>query len=178
MSQPRFSVIKPWMVFVGYRVVNLFCSLFNTYSRALPAVTFGTLLTSIISFLVIIIVVPSKAPTHESAGFVFTTFINRTGWASSGIAYIVGLVNPNWAFNGLDCATHMAEEVQTPERVVPIVIMGTVAIGFITAWLFGIGMMFSIGNFDQVAGTATGVPILELFYQALSNKAGLLCYAP
>lgn len=162
------------MIFVSYQVVNVFCACFNRHTRALPWVTQGTLWTSIISFLVIITVVPAKAPTHETAKFVFTEFINRTGWQSGGIAYITGLVNPNWAFNGLDCATHMAEEVPHPERIVPIAIMGTVMIGFVTSWLFSIGMMFSIGSFDRVASTPTGVPILELFYQALSNKAGAI----
>lgn len=162
------------MVFVAYQIINIFCAAFNSYSKILPSVTYGTLFTSIISFFVIIIVVPAKAPTHESAKFVFTTFINNTGWKSDGIAFIVGLINPNWAFNGLDAATHMAEEVLRPERVIPIAIMGTVGIGFVTAWLFAISMMFSIGDFDAVAATPTGVPILELFYQALTNKAGAI----
>jgi choline transport protein len=168
------SEIKPWMVFVAYQVVNIFCALFNCYSKTLPTLTYATMWISLVSFFVILIVVPAKAPTHESSSFVFTTFINRTGWKSNGIAYIVGLINPNWALNGLDCATHMAEEVQNPERVIPVAIMGTVGIGFVTAFLFAISMLFSIGDFDQVAGTSTGAPILELFYQALSNKAGAI----
>lgn len=133
-----------------------------------------TLWVSIISFLAIIITVPSKASSHETSTFVFTTFVNNTGWKSNGLVFIVGLINPNWAFNGLDCATHMAEEVENPERVIPIAILGTVGIGFVTAWLFSIGMMFSIQDFDKVASTATGVPILELFYQALNSKTGAI----
>lgn len=167
-------VIKPWMNFVAYQVVNLVCALFNISSTALPGVTFFTLWTSIISFLVIILAVPCKADTHQSAKFVFSQFVNNTGWPSDGIAYIVGLINCNWAFNGLDCATHMAEEVLNPERTIPIAILGTVGVGFVTAWLFGIAMMFSIKDFDAVSSTPTGVPILELFDQALSNKAGAI----
>lgn len=178
-NSQRFQLIhsrsvKPWMIFVSYQVVNAFCALFNTYSKILPALTLITLWISIISFLVIIIAVPSKAPTHETAAWVFTTFVNRTGWKSNGIAFIVGLINPNWAFNGLDCATHMAEEAENPERIIPIAILGTVGIGFVTAWLFAIGMMFSIQDFDMVASTVTGVPILELFYQGMGNKAAAI----
>ncbi|KAJ9493351.1 choline transporter [Exophiala xenobiotica] len=33
-------------------------------------------------------------------------------------------------------------------------------------------MFFSIGNFEDMVDTATYVPILELFYQALQNKGG------
>ncbi|KAF5003448.1 hypothetical protein FDECE_9998 [Fusarium decemcellulare] len=173
MAHPDLEV-KPWMTFVSYQITHITCALFNISSHALPKVTFITLWTSIISFLVIILVVPIKSPTHQSTRFVFAEFINRTGWSSDGIAYIVGLINPNWAFNGLDCATHMAEEVFEPERIVPIAILGTVGIGFVTAWLFSIGMMFSINDFDKVSETATGVPILELFYQALDSQAGAI----
>ncbi|KPM38028.1 hypothetical protein AK830_g8538 [Neonectria ditissima] len=156
-------IVKPWMTFVSYQIVHITCALFNISSHALPKITFITLWKSIISFLVIIPVVSIKAPTHQPARFVFTEFINRTGWSNDSIAHIVGLINPNWAFNGLDCAAHMAEEVSEPERIIPIAIMGTVGIGFVTAWLFSVGMMFSIQDFDKVSDTPTGVPILELF---------------
>lgn len=68
----------------------------------------------------------------------------------------------------------MAEEVLHPEKAIPIAIIGTVVVGFVTAWLFGIAMMFSIKDFDAVSSTLTGVPILELFNQALGNKAGAI----
>ena len=73
--------------------------------------------------------VPGSAPNHRSASFVFEIFINNTGWRPDGIAFMVGLINTTWAFACLDCATHLAEEVPRPERVIPIAIMGTIGIG-------------------------------------------------
>ena len=159
---------------MGYQVVNTFAFLFNCYGKVLPTIATVTLYTSLVSFFVILVVVPSKAPSHQDAKFVFATFINNTGWASGGIAFIVGLINTNWAFACLDCATHMAEEVARPEKMIPIAIMGTVAIGFVTAWFYSVAMFFSLNNFDDVLNTPTLVPILELFNQALVNKAGAI----
>lgn len=159
------------MSFVAYQVVNWFCFLFNLTSKTLPLVSFMTLWVSIISYLTIIITVPASTSNHEAARFVFTEFINNTGWPNDGIAYIVGLINANWAFNGLDGAVHIAAEVMHPERAIPIAIMGTVVIGFVTAWTFAVAMMFSIQSFDAMASSPTGVPILELFNQVLQNKA-------
>ncbi|MCJ1311242.1 hypothetical protein MMC25_004913 [Agyrium rufum] len=167
-------VIQPWHVFLGYQAVNAFAFGFNCYGRTLPTISSLALYTSLISFFVILVVVPAKAPTHESAKFVFATFINNTGWQQNGIAFIVGLVNTNWAFACLDAATHLAEEVAQPERMVPIAIMGTVAIGFVTAWFFSIAMFFSLNNLDNIVSTATLVPILELFNQAVYSKAGAI----
>lgn len=115
--------------------------------------------------------VPAKARTHQSARFVFATFINNTGWDNGGIAFIIGLMSTNWAFTCLDCAVHLAEEVARPEKMIPIAICGTVAIGFVTAWLFSMAMMFSLQDLELVTNTPTYVPILELFHQAV-NTAG------
>ena len=76
-------------------------------------------------------------------------------------AFIVGLINTNYAFACLDCATHLAEEVHRPERMVPIAIMGTVVIGFLTAWPFSIAMVFYISNLADIFDTSTLVPSFE-----------------
>lgn len=168
-----YRVIQRWHGFLVYQLSNLVCFLFNCYGRALPGIAKVTLWTSLISFAVILITVPATADTHQPAKFVFATFINQTGWKQNGIAFIVGLINTNWSFACLDCATHLAEEVHRPERMVPIAIMGTVAIGFITSWFFSMAMFFSVvGDWSEIVVTPTGVPILELFYRALRNKAG------
>ena len=168
------SIIQSWHVFLGYQAVNTFAFIFNCYGRILPFVSEMTLYTSLVSFLVALIVVPAKAPSHQEAKFVFANFVNNTGWSNNGIAFIVGLVNTNWAFACLDCATHMAEEVQRPEKMVPIAIMGTVGIGLITSWFYSISMFFSMQDLNGLFNTLTGVPILELYYQALADKAGAI----
>nr|UVX23235.1 choline transport protein [Curvularia lunata CX-3] len=175
LGHPDFT-IKTWHVFLAYQLSNIFCFLFNCYGKILPAVGKTTLWTSLVSFVVILITVPAVAPTHQHARFVFATFINNTGWKENGIAFIVGLVNTNWAFACLDCATHLAEEVHAPEKMVPIAIMGTVGIGFVTSWFFSVACFFSIvGDFTEIAASATGVPILEIFFRALdNNKAGAI----
>ncbi|KAL8949761.1 MAG: hypothetical protein Q9222_004160 [Ikaeria aurantiellina] len=133
-----------------------------------------TLWTSLVSFFVILITVPAKAPTHQDAKFLFRTFYNETGWSQNGIAFIVGLINTNWAFACLDCATHLSEEIQRPEKMVPVAIFGTIGIGFVTSWTYSIAIFFSMNNVDGLVGSSTGVPLLALFYQALQSKAGAI----
>ena len=58
--------------------------------------------------------------------------------------------------------------------MVPIAIMGTVAIGFVTSWTYSISMFFSMSNLDDLFNTSTLVPILELYNQALRHKAGAI----
>lgn len=172
MAANKNREVKPWMKFVSYQIVNTTSALFNIYSRTLPLLTQCTLWTSVVSFAIILITVPAKSSSHQSTSFVFTQFINQTGWPNNGIAFIVGMINSNWAFNGLDCATHMAEEVLEPERIIPIAILTTVGIGFLTSWPFSIAMMYCMNDLDAIAETKTEVPILELFMLALENEVG------
>lgn len=81
----RDSTIQPWHVFVSYQVVNIFSFFFNCYGRTLPLLGQITLWTSLVSFFVILVVVPAKAPTHQNARFVFAHFVNGTGWSQNGI---------------------------------------------------------------------------------------------
>lgn len=159
---------------MAYELINFFCFLFNCYGPLLPAVAKVTLYTSLVSFVVIFITVPACARPHASGKFVFAEFVNSTGWSSSGMAFIVGLINPNWIFACLDSATHLAEEVPQPGRNIPIAIMATISIGIFTSWFYCISLFFSIKDLNQLINSPTGVPVLELYYQALENKAGAI----
>lgn len=173
LGHPDFVPLA-WHSVAAYQVINTVAYLFNCFGKILPKVATVMFWTSLISFITILITVPARAETHQSPKFVFATFINSTGWSSDGLAYLVGLINTNWVFACLDAATHMAEEVSQPERSIPIAIMGTVAIGFTTAWCFVISMFFSLNDFEGVLESPTGVPILELFHQALGSRAGAI----
>lgn len=171
MSLPGF-VVQSWQVVVIYQAVNAIAYLFNCCGRLLPSIGAIMLYTSLVSFVIITIVVPARTHNQNTATSVFATFINSTGWRSDGIAFIVGLVNSNWAFACLDCATHLAEEVHQPERMIPWAIMGTVVIGFVTGWTFSLAMFFSMGDATELANSS--VPILQLFYQALRDTRGAI----
>ncbi|KAL8826529.1 MAG: hypothetical protein Q9170_007363 [Blastenia crenularia] len=174
LTHPEFA-IHTWQVFVSYQILNVFAFFFNCYGKILPTLGHITLWTSLISFFVILVAVPAKAPTHQHAKFVFATFVNNTGWSQNGIAFIVGLINTNYSFACLDCATHLAEEVHRPEKMIPIAILGTVAIGFVTSWTYSIALFFSITtSVEDLTKSSTGVPILALFYHALGSKAGAI----
>jgi len=169
------SEAKTWQVFVTFEILNAFLMIFNVWDKPLPYISSAALYTSLSSFVIISITVLICSRGHyQSADFVFTEFNNATGWSSSAIGFIVGLINPAWSFSCLDCATHMAEEIYQPERFIPISIMSTVAIGFVTSFCYSIAMFFSIHNLDEILASKTGVPILDIFYQALNNRHGAL----
>lgn len=175
LTHPDFTVHR-WHIFVTFEILHVVISCFNCFGSTLPIISASALYISIGSFLIITVAVLSGAHgKYQDPKFVFATFYNETGWNSNTIAFILGLINPAWSFSCLDCATHMAFEVENPEKVIPLSILGTVGIGFITSFLFVIAMFFSIQDLDAVMNSSTGFPILEIFHQALNkSKAGAI----
>jgi choline transport protein len=123
-----------------------------------------------LSGLVTIVTLPAKADSHTSARFIFTNTENVSGWSSYGAAFLLGLINSNYAFGLIDATVHLAEEITEPERNVPKALYYTVIVGFITAWPTALVFMYCLVDFNAVSTTATGVPLLELFHLTFNSK--------
>lgn len=74
----------------------------------------------VIAPVVIIITILAKAPTHQSATFVFTYFNNNSGWASPGYVAVVGLLQAQFTLTGFDSSAHMSEETKNAEISGPV----------------------------------------------------------
>ena len=170
------------MVFVAYEIFNFVAYLFNCYGKTLPLIGTFFLFVSLVSMVTITITVLAVSAPKKSAKFVFATFVNNTGWESNFMAFVVGLINPNWSFSCLDSATHLAEEVPHPERNIPFAILGTIAMGFTTSFIYVIAMFFSMKDLDELVNTPTWTPVLELYKQATGSIPGatfmefLICF--
>lgn len=77
---------------------------------------------------------------------------------------------------GLDCPTHLAEEVKQPKKLVPrilvIVILSQAVVGVI--WILALG--FSITDLEAITATTTGVPVLELIRLATGSNAAAIIF--
>ena len=98
----------------------------------------------------------ARSPAKQSSEFVWTTFINRSGWSANGVVFLTGLITPNYMFAGIDGAIHLAEEVTNAAVAVPRALFSTLTVGFITAFFFVIAMLYSMTDFDAVLRNSTG----------------------
>lgn len=142
----------------------------NTYVKFAPKFALLAFASSLVTWIVLTITIPASSPTHTNVDFIFNNTDNTSGWSSTAMAFFVSLLNANYAFAYLDAGTHLAEEVVNPAVNVPKAILGTVIIGFVTAFPLACLLMYSLVDYDTVVGTATGVPLLELMYQATGQS--------
>ncbi|KAF4612836.1 hypothetical protein G7Y89_g15538 [Cudoniella acicularis] len=109
--------------------------------------------------------------SHAASSWIFADTTNSTGWSSDGFAFILSVSNAVYAFLGSDAGAHLCEEIPNPGRNVPKVIIFPLIVGLITAFPFACACMFSIIDLDSVLTTATGLPLIEIYYQGTGSKA-------
>jgi choline transport protein len=126
-----------WQQSLVMVAIGMFATLMNTYgAKKLPMLEYIMLVVQLVGFICIITALwalPSpKAPASE----VFTSFSNFGGWPNIGTACFVGSITATASFAGSDAAAHMAEEVEDASRAVPRMIMLTIAVNGLMAFVF------------------------------------------
>lgn len=111
-------------------------------------------------FIITITCVARSSSNYQSSSSVWATFINDSGWSSGGIAFLTGLVTPNYMYAGIDGALHLAEECVNASTVVPRALMSTLIIGFVTSFFFVIAMLYCTSDLATIATSNTGYDIL------------------
>lgn len=170
LCHPSFN-LKRWHIFLTYELLNLLVSIFNIWCRFLPLLSSSALYVSMVAFVVTLVTcLACSSGDFQQADFVFKDFTNTTGWKNPGMGFIVGLVNPMWCFVGLDSATHMVDElgISRSRILIPRAILGTVVLGFITAFSYSVSMFFCIRYQEEVVEAL--LPILEIFHQSTKSK--------
>ncbi|KAJ5626151.1 hypothetical protein N7510_002460 [Penicillium lagena] len=166
-------VLKPWMTFVAYQILNIFTSGIVMFgNRLIPAINKFSLVYLQLAWFITMVTVAAMAPAHNDSEFVFRTWMNKTGWENNAICFITGLVNPLYSLGGLDGISHITEEMPNPGRNAPLGLAITLSIAFVTGITYLISLMFSTQNYGKLATTSTGLPLAELFYQATSTRGG------
>ncbi|KAL5046725.1 hypothetical protein BDW71DRAFT_197401 [Aspergillus fruticulosus] len=176
---------QPWHYFLIYQAVNGLVMLYNIgLLKGSLWIYDAAFFITLASFLVITITCLSRsAGNYEPSSTVWQTFLNDSGWSSGGVAFLTGLVSPNYMYAGIDGALHLAEDCKNAATAVPWALVSTLTIGFATSFAFMIAMLYCTHDLQAVVESTTGVPIFEIWHQATQSPAAatvfvvLLCCA-
>ena len=128
----------------------------------------------IVGVLVIVgalVVIPAE---HQSAEYVFTTFVNNTGWTSTFYVALLGLLLAQYTFTGYDASAHMTEETHDAARSGPRGIVMSIVVSLVAGWVLLVGITFAIQDYDGALTSSTGVPPAQIFIDALGVTGGKL----
>ncbi|RDW68715.1 putative GABA permease [Aspergillus mulundensis] len=139
-------------------------------SRLLSLVETMALVIHVCAFIAIFTVLWVCSPVKHSAEFVFTTFLNNSGWSSSGLAWSIGMLSSCYVLTGYDGAIHLGEEMSNPAKEVPFCMLGSVILNGVLGFAFLIAILFCMGDMDAALNTTTGYPIIEIFRSVTGSR--------
>ncbi|KAL5092270.1 hypothetical protein Trisim1_002157 [Trichoderma cf. simile WF8] len=190
LSYPEYTITRwhTWLVFVAITWLavgfNVFCTKWlppwnkfmrkqssRHHTQSVPLLTHPSVYFSIITMTATTVTLfACAAPNFQTAKFVFTDTTNSTGWSNDGFAFLLAILNALYGFLGGDAGAHLCEEVPNPKVNVPKVMMYPILMGVISALPFAIALSFVITDFEAVLTTPTGLPLIEVYYQATGSK--------
>jgi amino acid transporter len=112
---------------------------------------------------------------HQSASFVFSKFVNGTGFKFPGSGLYVGAIGlllAQYTFTGYDASAHMTEETRDAAVSGPKGIVWSIVVSLIAGWVLLIGVTFAIGDYTKQSGAL--VPPAQIFLDAIGRHGGEL----
>ncbi|WYZ35131.1 hypothetical protein EsH8_I_001407 [Colletotrichum jinshuiense] len=166
---------ETWHIFLVFQAFNLAFTTYNIFLMKRTAWIHDIgFFFSLLGFFVVTVTCLVRSKQKQDNSFVWTTFVNETGWSSRGIVFLTGLLNPNFIYSGLDGAIHLAEECTHAASTIPRALMSTILIGFVSAFTFSVAMLYSFTELEPVLSSP--LPILEVWYQATGSSAAATAF--
>ncbi|WP_153456610.1 amino acid permease [Streptomyces smaragdinus] len=126
----------------------------------------------VIGVVVIVGALAFTPDSHQSASFVFTGFVNETGFGSGLYVVLIGLLMAQYTFTGYDASAHMTEETHTAAVSGPRGIVRSIWTSWVAGFVLLLGFTFAIQSYEGARGSATGAPPAQILLDALGATAG------
>ncbi len=164
-----------WVTILIFAGVLLLHGLLNQFGIRLVALLNDiSVWWHILGVLIIVSVLAFVPAHHQSAGFVFKSIVNTTGWHSTFYVLLLGLLLAQYTFTGYDASAHMTEETHDAARKGPRGIVMSILVSLFAGWLLLIGITFAIQHYTPELTSATGVPPAQIFIDAVGLTGGKL----
>lgn len=129
----------------------------------------------------IAIAVLAKAPTHQSAKFVFSTFYDGTGdpgWsvrASPAYVAACGALMSQYTLTGFDASAHLSEETRKASWSAPIGVISSVGFSALFGFFVILSFLFSIQDFDNTVNSVRfGQPVIQIFDDVFGDDGAVV----
>ncbi|WP_395298730.1 amino acid permease [Kitasatospora hibisci] len=106
---------------------------------------------------------------HASASFVFTEFVDNTGFHNQLYVAMLGLLLAQYTLTGYDASAHMTEETHDAARSGPRGIVNAITVSLGAGWILLLGLTFAIRDYDGALASDTGVAPAQIFIDAVGT---------
>src|ERR1700674_102255 len=160
-----------WIVLI-YAVVLFLHGLLNTFGVGVVALLNDiSVWWHVFGVLIIVGVLFFVPAHHQSVSFIFTNFVNNTGFGNSYYVFLIGLLLAQYTFTGYDASAHMTEETHNAAVAGPRGIVWSIIVSLIAGWILLIGVTSAIQNYSAESTAVT--PAAQIFIDAVGHNLGL-----
>lgn len=168
-------VYERWHVVLIYFAILIVHGLINTFLvRYIAVMNTASVWVHIGGVVIILVAILVKTENKASASFVFTHFINNTGWSSTVYVVLLGLLQSQFTMTGYDASAHMTEETMNADVAGPVGIMMAVGVSFVAGLGYLLALTFGIQDLDRVLNAESGNPIVQIFLDSVGDTGALL----
>ena len=165
----------PWETIVIFAIVLLVHGLLNQFGIKIVAMLNDvSVWWHIVGVLIIVAVLVFVPAHHQSTSFVFTHFVNNTGFHSSFYVVLIGLLLAQYTFTGYDASAHMTEETHKAATAGPRGIVMSIVVSLFAGWVLLIGVTYAIQNYAHEAVQPSTAAPAQIFVDALGGTGGKL----
>jgi amino acid permease (GABA permease) len=172
--------IDPTHIMIVYGIALVIHGLLNTFGIGLVAllndISVWWHLVGVAIIVTVLFFVPSH---HQSFSFIFTKFVNTSGFTFGGASiyvFLTGLLMSQYTFTGYDASAHLTEETKDAAVAGPRGIVWSIVISLLAGWVLLIGVTSAIQNYNPEAAGGIAAPAF-IFVDALGkNWAAVLVF--
>ncbi|WP_328537963.1 amino acid permease [Streptomyces sp. NBC_00344] len=160
------------LLFAGILVLH---GLLNTFGVRIVAILNSVSVWWHVLGVLIIVGALTFAPDHhQSASFVFTHFVNNTGFGSGFYVVLIGLLMAQYTFTGYDASAHMTEETHDASTAGPKGIVQSIWTSWVAGFVLLLGFTFAIQSYDKQLASPTGAPPAQILLDGVGATGGKL----
>ncbi len=169
---PSFTA-APWQVYlisVGWALLIAALHLPGAFKLVPHLLTAAVGLINF-TWLFIFISMLVRARPKASARAVFVDVVNESGWSSNAVVFFLALLPGILSIGGFDSVTHITDEVHSPAKEIPQVILGSTGLSAVTGLAMVIMYSFCTTNPAGLLEPYGRQPLINALKDGLDSDA-------
>ncbi|MFD7995600.1 amino acid permease [Streptomyces mexicanus] len=167
--------VTPGRTILLFSAILLLHGLLNTFGvRIVAFLNSVSVWWHVLGVALIVAALAFVPDRHRPTSFVFTTFVNNTGWHSGPYVVLLGLLMAQYTFTGYDASAHMTEETHDAATAGPKGIVRSIWTSWVAGFVLLLGFTYAIQDYGKELASPTGAPPAQILLDALGASAGKL----
>ncbi|KAH9466334.1 hypothetical protein KEM48_001498 [Puccinia striiformis f. sp. tritici PST-130] len=157
-----------------FGVLLIIHGLMNSVATSIMAkLTRGFIFFNLGATLTIISALLLSGPPRQSFDYVFTKIINRTGWDSTPLAFMMGILSSEWTLSDYDATAHISEEIKNPAVAAPLAIMTAISVSGILGWFLNLVLVLYSPDLSSLTTSSSSSSPFDDVMGLLSNTTDI-----